>query len=50
LAGTIALVLSTIFIWRTGLVSATEEMMRLTSQENPTTQTPALHDRATLPL
>jgi membrane protease YdiL (CAAX protease family) len=35
LACTIALVISTVFIWRTGLVSATEEMRRLTSQENP---------------
>lgn len=35
LACTIALVISTIFIWRTRLVSATEEMRRLTSQENP---------------
>lgn len=35
LAGTIALVLSTIFIWRTRLVIATEEQMRLTDQENP---------------
>jgi hypothetical protein len=35
LACTITLVISTIFIWRTRLVSATEEMKRLTSQENP---------------
>jgi membrane protease YdiL (CAAX protease family) len=34
-ACTIALVVSTIFIWRTRLVSATEEMLRLTDQENP---------------
>jgi membrane protease YdiL (CAAX protease family) len=34
-ACTIALIISTIFIWRTRLVSATEEMMRLTAQENP---------------
>ncbi len=34
-AGTIALVVSTIFIWRTQLVSATPEMEMLTSQENP---------------
>lgn len=34
-ACTITLIVSTIFIWRTGLVSATEEMKRLTSQENP---------------
>ena len=35
IACTAALLVSTIFIWRTKLVSATEEMKRLTSQENP---------------
>jgi membrane protease YdiL (CAAX protease family) len=35
LACTITLVVSTIFIWRTRLVSATPEMQLLTSQENP---------------
>jgi len=35
LACTIALLISTFFIWRTGLVSATPEMKMLTSQENP---------------
>jgi membrane protease YdiL (CAAX protease family) len=35
IACTIALTLSTIFIWRTKLLSATEDMNRLTSQENP---------------
>ena len=34
-ACTIALVISTIFIWRTSLVSATDDLMRLTSQEKP---------------
>lgn len=34
-ACTVALLVSTIFIWRTGLVSATDELQRLTSQENP---------------
>jgi membrane protease YdiL (CAAX protease family) len=34
-ACTFALLLSTLFIWRTRLVSATDEMMRLTNQENP---------------
>lgn len=34
-ACTIALLASTIFIWRTRLVSPTEEMMRLTNQEHP---------------
>jgi membrane protease YdiL (CAAX protease family) len=36
LACTITLVVSTIFIWRTRLVSASPEMKTLTSQENPT--------------
>ncbi len=35
LACTIALIVSTIFIWRTGMVSATSEMKRLTSAELP---------------
>jgi membrane protease YdiL (CAAX protease family) len=34
-ACTLALLLSTIFIWRTRLVSAEPEMLRLTDQENP---------------
>jgi membrane protease YdiL (CAAX protease family) len=34
-ACTITMILSTIFIWRTKLVSATEEMKRLSSEENP---------------
>ena len=34
-ACTFALLLSTIFIWRTHLVSATEELKELTSRENP---------------
>jgi len=34
-ACTLALLLSTLFIWRTRLVSATDEMMRLTDRENP---------------
>ena len=37
-ACTIALIISTLFIWRTRLVAPTEEMWRLTSQENPTEQ------------
>lgn len=37
LACTITLVVSTIFIWKTRLVSATPEMEMLTSQENPVT-------------
>jgi uncharacterized protein len=35
-ACTIALIISTLFIWRTRLLSPTEEMLRLTNQENPT--------------
>lgn len=35
LACTIALVLSTLFIWKTKLVTATPEMMKLTSEEHP---------------
>ena len=38
-ACTAALVLSTLFIWRTRSVSATDEMKRLTSQENPVSLT-----------
>jgi membrane protease YdiL (CAAX protease family) len=34
-ACTVTLIVSTIFIWRTRLVSATPEMKQLTSQENP---------------
>src|SRR5438477_9663287 len=34
-ACTMTLAISTIFIWRTRLVSATEELKKLTSQENP---------------
>ncbi len=35
MACTIALIVSTIFIWRTRLISATDEMKELTSKENP---------------
>ena len=35
LAGTLALVVSIVFIWRTRLISADPELFRLTSQENP---------------
>ncbi len=37
-ACTIVLIISTIFIWRTRFVSATEEMQRLTDRENPITE------------
>jgi membrane protease YdiL (CAAX protease family) len=39
-ACTITLVLSTVFIWRTRLVSASAEMKVLTSQENPAIERP----------
>jgi membrane protease YdiL (CAAX protease family) len=35
LACTVTLIISTVFIWRTRLISATPEMKLLTSQENP---------------
>ena len=37
-ACTITLLISTIFIWRTRLVSVTEELKKLTSQENPASE------------
>jgi membrane protease YdiL (CAAX protease family) len=42
LAATVALILSTIFIWRTNLLSSTAEMARVTSHENPTTNEPRI--------
>jgi membrane protease YdiL (CAAX protease family) len=50
LACTLALVVSTIFVWKTGLVSATEDLKRLTSQENPTTTDVATENVGPLPL
>jgi membrane protease YdiL (CAAX protease family) len=41
-ACTIALIISTIFIWRTRIVAPTEEMLRLTDQENPKQTPPPL--------
>ncbi len=35
IAGTIALIISTVFVWRTRWVNATDEMLKLTSMENP---------------
>ena len=35
LAGTIAMLLFTIFTWRTSFVSATPELLKMTSEENP---------------
>jgi len=37
-ACTIALVISTLFIWRTKFVSATPELLKMTSEENPARQ------------
>lgn len=42
IACTISLILFTIFIWRTSLVSATPELSRMTSEENPVTSEPVL--------
>jgi len=41
-ACTISLALFTLFVWRTRLVSATPELLRLTSEENPRTPEPVL--------
>src|SRR5882672_5799850 len=49
LACTITLVVSTIFIWRTRLVSATPEMQLLTSQENPLPAIPASGEEPAFP-
>lgn len=48
-ACTISLALFTLFLWRTSLVSATPELLKLTSEENPATPSPrvsftGLHD------
>lgn len=45
IAATVALILSTLFIWRTPWLSATPEMMKLTSEENPVTREPVLSIR-----
>ena len=37
IAGTVALILSTIFVWRTRWIGASEEMLQLTSHEKPKT-------------
>ncbi len=44
-ACTIALVLSTIFLWRTRWLSATPELKKLTSEENPATPSPVVSIR-----
>jgi membrane protease YdiL (CAAX protease family) len=43
IACTVTLIISTLFIWRTRLVSATEDMKTLTSQENPVSVEAVLH-------
>ena len=47
IAGTIALVLVTLFTWRTRLVSATPELKKLTSEENPVVASPVVTIRPT---
>ncbi|HEX6730877.1 MAG TPA: type II CAAX endopeptidase family protein [Pyrinomonadaceae bacterium] len=46
-AGTVALLLSTLFIWRIRFVSATPEMLKLTSEENRATPSHVLTIRPT---
>ena len=41
-ACTISLILVTIFLWRTSLISATPELLKMTSEENPVTVEPVL--------
>ena len=42
IAATVALALSTLFIWRTSWLSASPELIKLTSEENPATPEPVL--------
>jgi membrane protease YdiL (CAAX protease family) len=42
IAGTVALIASTIFVWRTRFVNASEEMVRLTSSENSAGPAPSV--------
>jgi membrane protease YdiL (CAAX protease family) len=44
-ACTISLIIVTIFLWRTSLVSATPDLLRMTSEENPVTAEPVLSAR-----
>ncbi|HEV2834162.1 MAG TPA: CPBP family intramembrane glutamic endopeptidase [Pyrinomonadaceae bacterium] len=46
-AGTIALVVFTIFVWRTRWLSAMPELKKLTSEENPVVRSPVLSVRPT---
>ena len=45
LAGTLAMLVFTIYTWRTSLVSATPELLKMTSEENPALRAPVLSDR-----
>jgi uncharacterized protein len=42
IACTISLIIVTFFLWRTSLVSATPELLKMTSEENPATPEPVL--------
>jgi membrane protease YdiL (CAAX protease family) len=45
IAGTIAMLLATVFTWRTRLVSPTPELKKLTSEENPVVTSPVVSIR-----
>jgi membrane protease YdiL (CAAX protease family) len=45
-ASTIAMVLGIVFLWRTSLVSASPELLKMTSEENPATKEPVLTIRS----
>ena len=45
-ACTIALIIGTVFLWRTSLVSATPELLKMTSEENPRAVEPVLSLRS----
>jgi uncharacterized protein len=45
IAGTIALIVVTLFTWRTRIVSATPELKKLTSEENPVIPSPVVSIR-----
>jgi membrane protease YdiL (CAAX protease family) len=44
-AAMISLIIVTIFVWRTSIVSATPELMKMTSEENPANTGPVLNIR-----
>jgi hypothetical protein len=45
-AAMISLAVVTIFVWRTSIVSATPELKKLTSEENPANREPVLSIRS----